>query len=123
MTRHGRLWLAILVLAVAACRTGRPLLDSSTDNDQAAGTIAGIVTAEGEPLAGRRVEAVAVGGSQTYSAVTNVTGGFSIGVPPGKYRLKVALQDGEKVTRDPGVVDINESDLDANLEIHVGLMR
>ena len=55
-----------------------------------------------------------------YSAVTNVTGGFSIPVPPGKYRLEPELREGEKVVRDPGVIDINKSDLDANLEIVVG---
>jgi hypothetical protein len=115
--------LALLLLATlaAACRTGRPLLDSSHDNDNAPGTIAGILTAGGEPVAGRRVDAVAVGSTAHYSAVTSVTGGFSIPVPPGKYRLQVALLEGEKVTREPGVIDINESDLDANLEIVIGL--
>jgi hypothetical protein len=113
--------LVLLALALAGCRTGRPLLDSSDDNDNAPGTIAGIVTGGGEPLAGRRVDAVPVGSSMKYSAVTNVTGGFSIAVPPGKYRLEVVLLEGEKVTRQPGVIDINESDLDAGLEIAVEL--
>ena len=107
----------LLAFALAGCRTGRPLLDSSDDNDNAPGTIAGIVTGGGEPMAGRRVEAVQVGSASRYSAVTNVTGGFSIAVPPGKYRLQVGLLEGEKVVRQPGVIDINESDLDANLEI------
>jgi hypothetical protein len=49
-----------------------------------------------------------------------VTGGFSIKVPPGEYRLEVTLREGEKVVRQPGVVHINKSDLDANLEIVVG---
>ena len=53
-------------------------------------------------------------------AVTNVTGGFSIKVPPGDYHLEVDLQPGEKVVREPGTVHINKSDLDANLEIVVG---
>jgi hypothetical protein len=61
-----------------------------------------------------------VGTSQRFSATTNVTGGFSIKVPPGEYRLEVDLQPGEKVVREPGVVHINKSDLDANLEIVVG---
>jgi hypothetical protein len=52
--------------------------------------------------------------------VTNVTGGFSIKVPPGEYRLQVDLRDGERVVRDPGIVHINKSDLDANLKIVVG---
>jgi len=74
----------------------------------------------GDVLPGRRVDAIQVGTSQSYSAVTNVTGGFSIPVPPGKYRLEPELREGEKVVRDPGIVNINKSDLDANLEIVVG---
>jgi hypothetical protein len=120
MHRRTGLFL-FLVVALAACRTGRPLLDSSADNDMAPGTIAGIVTGGGEPLAGRRVEALEVGTSRKYSAVTSTMGGFSIAVPPGKYRLEVALEDGERVARQPGVIDVNESDLDANLEIVVEL--
>jgi hypothetical protein len=49
-----------------------------------------------------------------------VTGGFSIPVPPGKYRLRVDLLEGESIVKDPGVIDINESDLDANLEVVIG---
>ena len=121
MGRATRVWAVVLLTAALGCRTGRPLLDSSRDNDQAPGTIAGIVTAGGEPVAGRKIEAVRVGTDARYGAVTNITGGFSIPVPPGKYRLQVALQEGERVVRDPGEIDINESDLDANLEVVIGL--
>jgi hypothetical protein len=113
---------AVVLLFVAlGCRTGRPLLDSSRDNDQAPGTIAGVLTAGGEPVPGRKIEAVRVGASERYSAVTSVTGGFSIPVPPGQYRLQVVLQEGERVVSDPGVIDINESDLDANLQVVIGV--
>lgn len=118
MNRSARMVGILLLLAGIGCRTGRPLLDSSPDNDNAAGTIAGIVSiVGGDPIPGRRVTATRVGGPERYSAVTNVTGGFSIPVPPGKYRLQVALLDEERVVKQPGVIDINESDLDANLEI------
>ena len=106
------------LLVAMGCRTGRPLLDTSPDNDNAAGTIAGIVSiVGGDPVPGRRVIAAREGGPERYSAVTNVTGGFSIPVPPGKYRLQVTLLEGERVVKQPGVIDINESDLDANLQI------
>ena len=118
--RATRAWAVVLLSLALGCRTGRPLLDSSRDNDQAPGTIAGILTTGGEPVVGRKVEAVRVGASERYAAVTSVTGGFSIPVPPGQYRLQVVLQEGERVLRDPGVIDINESDLDANLEVVIG---
>jgi len=47
--------------------------------------------------AGRRVEALDLSGGRRYSVTTSVTGGFSIPVPPGKYRLEVELREGERV--------------------------
>jgi hypothetical protein len=63
------------------------------------------------------VEAVEVDTAARYTATTNVTGGFTIMVPKGHYRLKVALREGESVARDPGVVDIGTSDADSKIEI------
>ena len=115
--------LLIVVASGAGCRKGRAVYDSTPEDQRTPGTIAGIVRAGegGEPIAGRRVTAVALDDtSRRYEAVSSVTGGFSIPVPPGKYRLEVELREGERVTRDPGAIDINESDLDANLEVVVG---
>ncbi|HUG52569.1 MAG TPA: carboxypeptidase-like regulatory domain-containing protein [Vicinamibacteria bacterium] len=110
----------LLAAAVPACRSFQPIIGK--DEDQTTpGTIGGVLTAVGgEALAGRRVYAVEASTARRYSAVTNVAGGFSIPVPPGQYRLTVDLAEGEKVVRDPGLIDINESDLDANLEIVIG---
>ena len=118
MRRVAMLLAVVMLLAGAACRTGRPVWSATPGDDTTPGTIAGILrTSGGEPVAGRRVQAIALAGSQRYAAVTSVTGGFSIPVPPGKYRLEPELREGETVVRDPGVVDINKSDLDANREI------
>lgn len=116
----------VLMAALAAaggCRTGQPIYDSTPEDQQTPGTIAGIVRAGegGEPVVGRKIEAVGLSGGRRYSATTSVTGGFSIPVPPGKYRLELDLGDGERVLRSPGTIDINESDLDANLEVVIGL--
>jgi hypothetical protein len=121
MKRLGTVSAVFVLLAGAACHTNRPLWSATPGDKTTPGTIAGIMrTAAGDVLPGRRVNAIQVGTSQSYSAVTNVTGGFSIPVPPGKYRLEPELREGESVLREPGVVDINKSDLDANLEIVVG---
>jgi hypothetical protein len=121
MNRFGTLFAVLVVLAGSACHTNRPLWSATPGDKTTPGTIAGIMrTAGGDVLPGRRVDAIQVGTSQRYSAVTNVTGGFSIPVPPGRYRLDPELREGEKVLRDPGIVDINKSDLDANLVIVVG---
>ena len=120
--RHlGAACAVLALLAGPACRLGQPVLVSASGDKTTPGTIGGILkTAGDERLAGRGVRAVQVGTSQKFSAVTNVTGGFSIKVPPGDYHLEVDLQPGEKVVHDPGTVHINKSDLDANLEIVVG---
>ena len=120
MRGMGALMAAVALLAGPACRMGRPLIDTSTDMTTP-GTIGGnLKDSTGGPLASRTVHAVRAGSSEKYSAVTNVTGGFSIKVPPGDYRLQVDLLDGERVLKDPGVVHINKSDLDANLEVVIG---
>ena len=122
-TRWAGAMLAVLVLgAGGGCRTGQPIYDSSREDQTTPGTIAGILRAGvgGEPIAGRRIHAVDVSSSRRHSATTSVTGGFSIPVPPGKYLLEVDLREGERVLRSPGTIDINESDLDANLEMVIG---
>jgi hypothetical protein len=121
--RHSRAIALLAVMAVTGCRTGRPIYDSSHENHQTPGTIGGILRAGvgGEPISGRTVTAVSLAdASARYSATTNVSGGFSIKVPPGKYRLEVDLLDGERIISSPGTVDINESDLDANREVVIG---
>ena len=114
--------IAVLaLLAGPACRSGQPLLVSAEGDKTTPGTIGGILSAPGgDRLASRGVHAVQAGTNQRFSAVTNVTGGFSIKVPPGEYHLEVDLQPGERIVKDPGRIHINKSDLDANLEIVVG---
>jgi hypothetical protein len=112
--------LVLVALAGAACRPGQPLVDTTPGKNTTPGTIAGTVrTTAGDPLTGREVRAVSATTAQKYSAVTSVTGGFSIKVPPGKYRLEVDLREEESVAQEPGVIDINQSDLDASKDIVV----
>ena len=120
MKRKGTLLVSLVLAALIGCRSGKSLIHRSEDPNTP-GTIAGILRAQNDDrLPGRNVHAVNVETARRYSVVTSVTGGFSIPVPPGKYRLEVELQPGEKILSEPGVIDINESDLDANLEIVIG---
>ncbi len=121
-TRFAALALAVVLAAATGCRSGQPIYSATPKDQTTPGTIAGIVSTGkgGEPLAGRRIEAVDLSGGGRYSATTSVTGGFSIPVPPGKYRLEVELREGERVVKSPGTIDINKSDLDANLEVVIG---
>jgi hypothetical protein len=121
MNRLAALSAVLVLMAVPACRMWQPVGVRSSGDMTTPGTIGGILSAVGgERLAGREVRAVHIGGADKYSAVTNVTGGFTIKVPPGEYRLEIDLREGEKIVRSPGTIHINKSDLDANLEIVVG---
>jgi len=118
MKRLAAVATVLALLGGAACHTNRPVWSATPGDQTTPGTIAGILkTPGGEPVAGRRVNAIALGTAQKYYAVTNVNGGFSIHVPPGKYRLDPELREGETVVRDPGVINVNKSDTDANREI------
>ena len=122
MKRMAAMVAALALLGLPACRAGRPLMSSTPADKTTPGTIGGILKdVGGEPIAGRTVHAVGTTNpTDSFSAVTNITGGFSIKVPPGEYRLRVDLLEGESVKKEPGVIHINKSDLDANLEVVIG---
>jgi len=118
MKRFAAVATVLALLGGAACHTNRPVWSATPGDSRTPGTIAGILkTPGGEPVPGRRVSAVSVETAQRYSAESNVNGGFSIHVPPGKYRLEPELREGETLVRDPGVINVNKSDTDANREI------
>jgi hypothetical protein len=80
----------------------------------AGGTIAGIVTSTGGTVAltGRRVTATEVSTGATFEATTSLTGGYTIKVPQGTYRLDVELRQGETLSNRPDETRINTGDLD-----------
>jgi hypothetical protein len=88
---------------------------------QVGGTIAGMVTATGGtvPVAGRRVTAVNVATRATYDATTSVTGGYTIKVPEGTYRIQVELRGGEALARQPEDTQVNNGDLDPGRDFDI----
>jgi hypothetical protein len=116
------LWASLAALVTAGgCRTVAPVVGGD-DVPGARGTLSGTVRGADNtaPAVGRTVEAVEVDTGQRYSAITNVTGGFTIMVPEGRYRLKVALLEGESVVKDPGVVNVSKSDAESRIDIVLG---
>ena len=112
-----RPWLPgtlVLALLLPGCRTGKSLVDVGPDIESARATVVGTVFAgDGTtPLAGRTVEAVRVDGGQTVTATTNVTGGYTIQLAPGQWRLTVRTTGGERVVRAPAVMDLGNSELE-----------
>jgi hypothetical protein len=98
------------------------VVDTGPKPAEPAGTISGQLQTPGggAPVVGRLVTAVNNANGQRFQVRTGNTGGFTLKVPPGSYRLEVELQSGEGVTGAPTDQRVGESDVDANIVITVG---
>ena len=127
-SRAAALWLALGVcawLSVGACRQGVPVLDTSPGPAEQNGTISGTVRGpEGtSAIDGRVVEVVNIDTGHRERVTTNSAGGFSFKLPPGKYRVEVTLREGESIVKQPGVIHLNRSDVDAHADFILGTAR
>ena len=116
---------AAVVISISACRSGVPVLDTSAKPTQADGTISGTVRGpEGtSPIDNREVAVVNVETGERQRATTNPAGGFSFKLKPGKYRVEIALMQGEALVKKPGVINLNRSDVDAHADFVIGVSR
>jgi len=104
--------VAVALLISPGCPHG-PVIDPGPKPADVRGTIAGIVSAEGNaPLAGRKVTAIETTSGTRFDATTGVNGGYTMKVPQGTYRLEIELRPGEKIVKQPGDTKIDRSDLD-----------
>lgn len=69
------------------------------------------------------VEVVNVSTGERQSTTTNNAGGFTFKVPPGKYRVVLTLIEGEVILKQPSVINVNRSDVDAHADFVVGSSR
>ena len=121
-------WLSLGIVALlmaGACRRGVPVVDLGAKPPAARGTLTGMVRGpEGtSPVAGREVRIVNTETGARYTAKTSDTGGFTIQVPAGKYRFELPLRDGETLVKRPGIVDLNQSDIDSHIEFVLANVR
>lgn len=122
------LWLsaALLVLVgIGACRAAAPVIDPGPRPQQTDGTISGTVRgpAGTSSIEGRKVEVINVDTGERQSAVTSNTGGFTFKVKPGRYKVELTLAEGESIIRQPGIMNVNRSDVDAHADFIVGSVR
>jgi hypothetical protein len=115
----------IALLSVYGCRQGVPVVDPGSRPEVAAGTISGTVRGEagGSAVEGRTVEVVNVETGARDRTTTNNAGGFTFKVRPGRYRVELALLEGEMLVKRPGVIHVNRSDVDAHADFVVGTSR
>ena len=115
----------LIVFFIAGCRRGVPVFDPGSRPERAEGTISGTVRGpeSSTALEGRIVEVVNIETNERQRATTNNAGGFSFKVKPGKYRVELTLRDGEALVKQPGVMNVNRSDVDAHADFVIGSTR
>ena len=113
------------MVSMGACRQGVPVIDTSPGPAEANGTISGTVRGpEGtSSVDGREVHVINVETGERQRATTNSAGGFTFKLRPGKYRVEVTLREGESIVKQPGVIDLNRSDVDAHADFIIGSVR
>ena len=127
-TRH-RLALFTLsvcaVLVLAACRAGAPVTGGNAGAPPVMGTITGSVSSEDGKagIQGRKVYAVNIDSGVRRSVVTSETGGYTLKVPPGKYRMELDLVEGEALVKDEGTFTVSASELQHDVDLRVGPRR
>lgn len=90
-----------------------PVVDPTPKPGDTRGTLSGMVrTTTGEPLGGRQITITSLEGGAHYEARTTDSGGYTVQLPRGKYRVQVQLRGGESLKEGPTEVDLNSGDLD-----------
>jgi hypothetical protein len=119
------LFVVCALLSIAACRQGIPVIDPGRGPAIANGTISGTVRGPGgtSSIEGRTVAVVNVETGVRESVKTNIAGGFTFKVRPGKYRVELTLLEGETLVKQPGVINVNRSDVDAHADFVIGTSR
>ena len=65
---------------------------------------------------GRTVELVNLTTLERHRVSTDAAGTFTFRVKPGDYRVELLLRAGEALVRQPGVIHVNRSDVDADAD-------
>ena len=109
------------VLFSLACHPNRPVVDPGAA-PIVDGTISGTVTASGgAPVGGRKVTAVHTGSGAKVETSTTTTGGYTMRVPPGTYRLELEMRGGETLAVSPEPTEVDPGDLDAGRDFTVAV--
>jgi Carboxypeptidase regulatory-like domain len=118
-------WLTIGILTVVVfvgCRRGVPSIDTDPRPVTSDGTISGTVRGpqSAGAIEGRMVEVINIATNERQRVTTNNAGGFTVKVKPGKYRVEFSLRGGERLLKQPGVMNVNRSDVDAHADFVLG---
>jgi hypothetical protein len=110
--------LAVELCSGSGCRPHTTIVSMSSA--AIGGTIIGVVMGPADlTLADRTVTIVNVETGERYQTATGQTGGYSLRVPPGSYRLEVQLQPGERVSEMKPALLLNIGDGEIHKDVTV----
>jgi len=112
--------LSLAVLLSAGCHRDMPVTDTGRRPSASSGRLAGTVRgSDGAAMmiSGRTVEIVNVATGERRTTETTSSGGFTIEVPAGTYRVELALREGETVLNRPDEVSLAYGDVDSHIEL------
>jgi hypothetical protein len=111
--------LGLVVLLTTGCASdaGAAARQNAPSDNTLAGTVRGSDPAA--PVSGRTVAVVNVVTGERRTTETGATGGFTIDLPAGTYRVELALRKGETVVKRPDVVSLNHGRTDSHVEFVV----
>jgi hypothetical protein len=121
-------WLTVglvTIYAAAGCRQAVPPLDAPGTAAATGATISGTIRGPERTTTvdGRIVDVINLTTNQRRRVTTNRAGGFSVTLDPGDYRVELTLREGEAIVRQPGVIHIDRSDVDADADFVIGTGR
>ena len=113
---------ATALLLSLGCHPSRPVLDTGPKPD-VGGSISGTVTTNdgATGLGARKVSAINTATGARFDVSTTTTGGYTVRVPKGTYRLEVELRSGEALAKQPDPTEVDAGDLDAGRNFVVAL--
>ena len=117
-------FILIVLTAAWGCRRTPPVLETDPVT-QARVVIEGRIRGpeRSTSIDGRTVELVNLTTLERHRVSTDVAGTFKFRVKPGDYRVELLLRDGEALVRQPGVIHVNRSDVDAEADFVIGTGR
>jgi hypothetical protein len=120
-------WLLVGLFALVAatgCR-GSVSAAAAVPAVDSQGTISGTVRGleRALPVAGRSIAIIDVATGQRRVIQTSSTGGFSVEVPTGRYRVELPLRDGEMLVQRPDVVEVEHASGGSHVELVLATAR
>src|SRR5262245_46045992 len=119
-----RRWTIVVMLFLASlwtggCRKQPPVVETQSTPPASGGHLAGTVKASdaGATVSGRTIAVVNVATGERRTTETTATGGFTIDVPAGNYRVELALREGEAIVNQPDVVSLAYGGADSHIEL------